>query len=143
MKKLFSTCSAQSRAMMAGYACIIFSRLTPEEINLFKIFRPEAMTLLDEETGEEVFSLDIEEGQPGSLRPDFALFSTVPSADGKATITVLLDPSGHARTELVKKKLGKGLKRLDQLEEQMIALLPEVKRDQEVVLSWFEPQSNM
>ncbi len=139
MDSMFTTCHSQPTVLMAGAACIVFSCFTPDEIRLFKTYRPEALQMKDADTEEPVFSLDLDEdGGPGSITDEGALFSEIPSADGKATITVLVDPSVKERTELAEAKLGGALKRLTYLQELLKKQLPEVKQEQEIIRGWIE-----
>ncbi len=134
----FSTGAAQSRVLIAGSACVVFSRLTPEDINLFKSLRPESLMMSEKDSDEIAFSLDIRDEEPGSLTEDQALFSTIPSADGKATITILLDPSCKDRQGLVEKKLGPSLRLLSDLEDKLLSQLPEVRKEYETIQGWLE-----
>ncbi len=138
MESMFSSCSARSRVLMAGAACVVFSRLTPEEIKLLLTYRPEALSLKDPDSGETVFTMTLDDEKPGSLMPECAVFSCIPSADGKATITILVDPSCRERRELVEEKLGVALKHLDELETCLLEILPEVRKDQDMIRSWID-----
>ncbi len=137
MDSMFTTCPSQPTVLMAGAACIVFSCFTPDEIRLFKTYRPEALQMKEADTEEPVFSLDLDEdGGPGSITDEGALFSEITSADGKATITVLVDPSAKERTELAEEKIGGALKRLTYLQELLKKQLPEVKQEQEIIRGW-------
>ncbi len=139
MDSMFNTCPSQPTVLIAGAACIVFSCFTPDEIRLFKTFRPEALQMKDADTKEPVFTMDLDEdGGPGSIKEDGAVFSEVSSADGKATITVLIDPSAKNRTELVEEKIGGALKRLMYLQEMLKKQLPEVKQEQQIIRGWIE-----
>ncbi len=121
-----------SKAVVMGCACVIFSSLTPDEIKRFKTFHPEALKMKDEDDGSMVFSIDIENGA-GSLLPEAATFSNVTSADGKATITVLLDPDIEDPMGAVKDRLGKPLMNLIEMEEQLMKMLPNLKEEEEKI----------
>ncbi len=137
MDNMLSNCSARSRALLVGSACIVFSTLTPEEIKLFATFRPEALEMKDPDSGETFFHIEIDEEGPGSLNEDCAVFSDIPTEDGKATITILIDPGAKEhRRELVESKLGSAMARLNFLEEKLREQLPEVKAEQDTIRTW-------
>ncbi len=107
-----------AKAMLVGCACVVFSELTPEEINRFKMYQPEALKLVDEDNPEDVFTLDIDDG-PGHVEETGAVYSRTKSANGKATITILLDPEEENKLELAQKKIGRMLVKLQKLEEKL------------------------
>ncbi len=111
-----------SRAVVMGCACVIFSALTPEDIRRFKTLHPEALKMTDADSGTS-FSIDIGEG-PGRIRPEGATFSRITSSEGKATITVLMDPEMHDPISLVKSQIGSSLMSLFALEARLTELLP-------------------
>ena len=107
------------KAVVMGCACVVVSSLTPEQIESAKRYAPEVLNLTDE-TGEEVYSLDIEKGQPGRVDDDEAVYSECKTADGKATITILIDPEGEDKARMVQEQLGASLLKLHRLEEQIL-----------------------
>ena len=133
MEEMTKVENANNRVLVAGCACIIFSRLTPEEIRQFKTYHPEALVMEDDITGEPVFAVDLDEESPGSLTSCGATFGKVTSADGKATITIVLDPASDNPAELVQQKLASPLLLLDEIEQQLVELLPKLKEEQETV----------
>ena len=118
-----------TRALIMGCACVIRSRLTPEQIEKFCIYHPEALELKDED-GEVLFSIDVGDGG-GCLTQEGALFSRVTTADGKATITILTDPECENRREAVLGTVGPGLALLDVLEDRLLAMLPDLEQEAE------------
>ena len=133
MEEMTKVENANNRVLIAGCACVIFSKLTPDEISQFKTYHPEALTMDDEETGEPLFALDLDEESPGSLTSCGAAFSKITSVDGKATITVVLDPTADNPSELVQQKLASPLLLLDKIEQQLMELLPKLKEEQQTV----------
>jgi len=107
------------KVIIAGCACVVFSELTPEEIERFKRYRPDALTMCDESNPENTFTMDIDDG-PGKLEDSTAVFSRTKSAEGKATITVLLDPEEEDKLSMVRENLGLGLIRLRELEAALL-----------------------
>ena len=104
------------KVIVIGCACVVVSSLTPEEIRRFERFDPGA-TVLEKEDGT-TFSIRVDEGS-GSLMEDVATYSLTATAEGKATITILIEPEVEDKAALVKKKLGAALLKLDELEKRM------------------------
>lgn len=121
--------STGARALILGCACVVRSRLTPGQIEKFSIYRPEALKLKDA-AGNTVFTLDVGDGG-GSLTPEGAVYSRATTADGKATITILTDPECENRKEAVLSAIGIGFALLDGLEEQLLAMLPDLEKEAE------------
>ena len=121
--------AAGARALIAGCACIIRSKLTPEEIEKFSIYHPEALKMADED-GNVIFTLDVDEG-PGCMTREGAVFSRATTSDGKATITILIDPECEDRKGKVLEAVGPGFSLLDELEEHLLAMLPELEKEAE------------
>ncbi len=114
-----------AKAILAGCALVIFSELTPEEIERFKMFQPEALKMIDENNPEDIFTLDIDDG-PGYLEETKAAYSRTKSADGKATITILLNPDVKNKLELAQKNVGRALLKLQKLEKKLLEVIDSV-----------------
>ena len=115
------------RAVVRGCACVITSRLTVEEIENYKHYHPDALTMVDEDD-KAVFSIDIDEN-PGSLEDRKAVYSNTKTPDGKATITIVLDPDAEDKAELVRKHLGAALLRLEKLEDSLLSKTDDLKEE--------------
>lgn len=123
-----------SKVLVVGCACVIFSALTPDEISRFQRLRPEALKLIDEVSKETLFHIDMsEEGQPGDIENEIARFSSTTDVNGKATITIVLDPSAEDKAELVRDKLGKMIRLLIKTENQALKMLPYLEEDEKEV----------
>ena len=107
-----------NRVLVAGCACVITSLLTYEEIERFKRLHPEELFLKDE-FGDAVFAIDVSDST-GLLIKGRAEYSRMTSADGKATITVLLDPEIEDREDAVRKSICPCLNGLNALEKQLL-----------------------
>lgn len=118
-----------AQAVIVGSSCVIKSTLTPEEIKQLKKLHPEALVMSDED-GEPVFAIDIDETAPGSINNVGACFGSATSADGKATITVVLDPTAENTTDLVYEKLGTALSYLDDMETQIADVIPTLAEEE-------------
>lgn len=121
--------NAAVKAVVIGSSCVITSSLTPDQIKRIKKFHPEALTMVDED-GEPVFAIDIDEESPGSINSFGACFGNAVNADGKATITILTDPTAENPAEIVYEKIGRALSCLNQMEAELIEMLPEIDREE-------------
>ena len=119
------------KAIVMGCACIVVSSLTPEQIENAKQYAPETLILTDEK-GEELYRLDLESKTPGCVEEDHAVYSDCTTADGKATITIIVDPSEENKKQMILNNLGASLLKLDQLEKSLMARLDQIlkKKDQ-------------
>ncbi len=109
---------ALNRATILGCACVVVSKLTPDQIEDFRKYMPEKLQLTDEASGEVIFAIDIDEG-PGSLLPDKATYSRTKTSDGLATITIILDPECENKLDLIRERIGQALFFLDKLENRV------------------------
>ena len=123
-----------AQATIAGSACIIKSTLTPDEIKRVKQFHPEAL-VMDDEDGDPVFAIDINENIPGSINQNGACFGNAVSVDGKATITIVLDPAAENPADLVYNKLGRALAYLKEMEDHLAEVLPELDSEEREIRS--------
>ena len=112
------------RAIVMGCACVITSKLTVEQIENFKQYMPEMLTMVDEE-GKPVFTVDIGDAA-GCLENDKAVYSNTKMPDGKATITILIDPDEEDKPGIVKKYFGIALLRLEEIEQGMLSYTDEL-----------------
>ena len=118
-----------AQAIVVGSACVVKSSLTPDEIKQLKKFHPESLTMTDED-GEPVFAIDIDEETPGSINKYGATFGNATGEDGKATITIVLDPSTENAADLVYEKLGHALALLGELEEGLAEVIPTLAEEE-------------
>ena len=105
-----------AKAIVIGCACVVVSELTPDEIEGFKQFRPEDLRM--EQNGED-FRLSIDHG-PGHLESEEAVFSYAKSADGKATITLLVDPDEENKMKLIQEQIGPAMLKLERMEKVLL-----------------------
>ena len=118
-----------AQAIVVGSSCVVKSTLTPAEIKRIKKFHPEAL-MMDDEDGDPIFAVDIDETMPGSINNNGACFGNATSQDGKATITVVLDPAVENTEDLVYDKLGRALMYLKEMEEHIAEILPELDTEE-------------
>lgn len=123
-----------AQAIVVGSSCVVKSTLTPADIKRIKKFHPEAL-IMDDEDGEPVFAIDIDENMPGSINNNGACFGSATSTDGKATITVVLDPAAENTEELVYNRLGRALMYLKEMEEHIAEVLPDLDTEEREIRS--------
>ena len=118
-----------AQAVVMASACIIKSTLTPEEIKNMKKLRPEMLAMVDE-NGDPVFAIDIDEDMPGSMTDYGACFGNATSEDGKATITMVIDPAAEDPVKLIEDKFGHALLMLDEMECAIAEELPNLREEE-------------
>lgn len=118
-----------AQAIVVGSSCVVKSTLTPADIKRIKKFHPEAL-VMDDEDGEPVFAIDIDESMPGSINSNGACFGSATSPDGKATITIVLDPAATNTVDLVYERLGRALMYLKEMEEHIAEVLPDLDTEE-------------
>lgn len=123
-----------AKAIVVGSSCVVQSDLTPEQIKQVKRMHPEALVMYDE-NDEMIFRLDIDETIPGNINQNGACFGNATSSDGKATITVVIDPTEEHPEEIVYNKLGAALLRLKDMEAQLKDLLPDIENEENEIKS--------
>ena len=123
-----------AQAIIVGSSCVVKSTLTPSDIKRIKKFHPEALVMEDED-GDPVFAIDIDEEMPGSINNNGACFGNATSSDGKATITIVLDPAAENTEDLVYERLGRALMYLKDMEEQLAEALPELDTEEREIRS--------
>lgn len=123
-----------AQAIIVGSSCVVKSTLTPADIKRIKKFHPEALVMEDED-GDPVFAIDIDEEMPGSINNNGACFGNATSSDGKATITIVLDPAAENTEDLVYDRLGRALMYLKDMEEQLAEALPELDTEEREIRS--------
>lgn len=109
---------------IAGSAAILKSKYDLEDWKTALRFDPELG--LYNETDEPIFKVFVEEG-PGSLNENGVVFSEIPSEDGKAVATIIVDPTAENKRELVKAHQGLALLRLKEVEENLEEVINEAK----------------
>ena len=106
------------KAMVIGSACVIFSAFSPNVLQDFQNFLPEAM-IMRNTSGEPVFTVSLDVSSPGSLDKSSAVFSRRTANKGKATITIMIDPEVDDPREAIITIFGSAILHLLELEESM------------------------
>ena len=123
-----------AQATVVGSSCVVKSTLTPADIKRVKKFHPEAL-MMDDEDGVPVFAIDIDEDTPGEINNNGACFGNATSSDGKATITIVIDPTAEDPAELVYEKLGRALMYLKEMEKHIAEVLPDMDTEEREIRS--------
>ena len=126
----------RTKAVVMGCACVVFSALTPEQIMRFKRYQPDLLKVTDDYDPDSMFTLDIDNG-PGHLDENGVLYSRTKSADGRATLTVLLDPEEVDKFSMVQEKMGLALSRLQGIEESLLRKLDVLDESEQRINSMF------
>lgn len=114
-----------AQLVVAGSAAILTSDVKLEDWKRIQELSPESLTMVDEDD-EPYFKVAVTEG-PGSLSKYGIEFAdTTTNQEGKATVTVLLDPTAEDKLALVKKEIGPVLLDLIDLEKEIPDILKEI-----------------
>lgn len=111
-----------AKAVVVGCVCVVISDLTPEQIESYKNYQPYLLTMSDENSLQDAFTLDMDDG-PGHLDDSGAVFSRTKSADGKATITILVDPAEEDKMAMARNMLGSAMLKLQTMEQMLLGKL--------------------
>ena len=124
-----------AKVIVLGCACVVISELTPEEIERHSRYD---LARLDE-TGDPQpagFTIDLDDG-PGHLDESGAVFSRTKSADGRATLTIILDPEEEDKVKMVQEHMGTALLRLRKAEEEILRGLDEAAEAEKKMVDMF------
>ena len=113
-----------ARIHVLGCAAVVVSAVDLEDWKLIERHAPEALTITDEK-GNTVFRVTTDKG-PGCLVKEHAEFGASVTQDGKATITVLLDPDNDDKMGMVRDVLAGPLMDLIEIEKTVTELKDEV-----------------
>lgn len=105
---------------IAGSACVIESARTLDEIRLLEKYRPKVLSLFEGEGNkrEEVFRVGVAGQGTGSINTYGATFGAQTSAEGKATITMMIpDGTGDVK-KWAMDKIGVSILNLNKVEAQ-------------------------
>ena len=111
-----------ARIQVLGCAAVVVSGVDLEDWKLIEKHDPDGLRMVDEK-GNTLFRVTTDNG-PGCLLKDRAEFSAAVTQDGKATITILLDPDNDDRMDMVRDVLAGPLMDLIEIEK----AVPELKK---------------
>lgn len=126
-----------AKITVAGNAVVITSGVKLEDIKLVAKYRPDALTLKDEETKEEIFVVGVTgEKSSGTINQYGASVSgSTNNADGFATITVLVENVKGDIKEFVADTIGGAFTKFNAVEEKLPAVVEEIKADRAAVIN--------
>ena len=115
-----------AKVVVTGAAAVLTSDVKLEDWKRIQKYESEALTLVDADTDEVVFRVAVDDG-PGSVNEYGVMFGNVVNNEGKATATVLLDPSVEDKAELVREQIGSALLELNELEKEIPGILQDIE----------------
>ncbi|MCM1333435.1 MAG: hypothetical protein NC084_06340 [Bacteroides sp.] len=127
------------RIVKCGNTVNILTDLTEDQHDKVLRSRPEALTLKDDD-GNEYFKLAVSDSIPtGTLKPFAA--TLVPGMDGKLCATMVYNGFGGNEEEVntaLTATLLKPTTLLKQIEEQIMAVIPEIEEEEAAFLEMIE-----
>lgn len=123
-----------ANVMIAGGAIVVTSSLKLEDIKRAKKFRPEALYLYEGEGADKevVFAIDTTTRSHGTLDGNGAVFGPNATAEGNATITIVVNDLENVQKEFTE-RFGSGLLKLKKMEEYLPTVLAEIAADEAAV----------
>ena len=113
-----------ARIQVLGCAAVVISAVDLEDWKLVEKHDPDALTTVDGK-GNVLFRVTTDNG-PGCLVKERAEFGASVTQDGKATITILLDPDNDDKMGMVRDALAGPLMDLIAIEKTVPALKNDV-----------------
>ena len=112
---------------VVGSSAVVVSDVKLEDWKRIAKLAPESLVVYDEDD-EPCFKVGVTEG-PGSITEYGVSFSaSATGAEGKATVTTLLDPDAEDRLALVRETLGAALINLNEVEKEVPSILEEINK---------------
>lgn len=120
---------------IAGSACVVESAAKLEDIKLLEKFRPNALKLFEGEGSnkEVVFAVGSVKAGSGSINAYGASFGTATTANGKATITMMVPEGTEDPKAWAADKIGVAILQLGKVEQQFAAAIEDTKKEQAAV----------
>ena len=124
-----------ANAVVMGNACVITSEIALEDLQTVAKYRPEALTLYEGEgkDKEPVFGVSLSKNSGGTINKFGATFSPTANGQGKATITMLVDPDETDVAGMLSDKIGPALLKLEKLEAAIPAVIEEVNAEKAAI----------
>ena len=107
-----------AKVIIAGNACVLLSALMLDEIKELRQNHPEALSLKDG-MGKTILTIDLDQDSAGHVAEDQVVFGPTASREGKATITLLIDPEEEDIVGMIREKIGNSLMKLTELENKI------------------------
>lgn len=123
-----------AKVTIAGKAVVITSDLKFADLENVKKYQPKALALMGGEDGKEaVFAVSIVPGSTGKVGK-FGMEFGEKSADGFATMTLVVPSGVEDMKEYVADTYGAALMNLAKLEEQLPAVVAGIAADKQAVM---------
>ncbi len=110
-----------AKVIIAGNACVLFSDLKLDDIKELRQNHPEALSLKDG-MGQTILTVDLDQDSAGQATGNQVVFGPTASREGKATITLLIDPEEEDFVGMVRDKIGNSLMKLTELENKIAGI---------------------
>ena len=110
------------RAIVNGATCVVYSSLKKDELKWIKAHYPDILRVIGED-GQPSFEVTVDDTMPGSVEDNLVVFGAPVSAEGYATITILVDPEAENVEDLVMEKFREPLQHLAEIEESIFMIL--------------------
>lgn len=114
-----------ARINVSGCAAVVVSDVKLDDWKRIAKMDPDSLALIDEETEEVMFRVCTGEG-PGSMNENGVMFGTAVDGEGKATVTILLDPQAEDKLEMIRDSVGRALLDLNALEAEVPTILEQI-----------------
>lgn len=117
---------------IAGRCYVVTSKLSLADFELVKKHRPKALKILDEETLEELFAVDV---GSDSISKYGISFNSVSNDEGKlATATMMIPHDVDDVQEYVVDKAGATIANLNRIEDGLQTVLDEIRSENKKVI---------
>lgn len=117
---------------IAGRCYVVTSKLSLADFELVKKHRPKALKILDEETLEELFAVDV---GSDSISKYGISFNSVSNDEGKlATATMMIPHDVDDVQEYVVDKAGAAIANLNRIEDGLQTVLDEIRSENKKVI---------
>ena len=129
ISEIINSQSLPVRAIINGATCVVYSSLKKDELRWVKATYPDLLRVIGE-NGRPAFEVTLDDEMPGSVEEDVVTFGAPVSAEGYATITVLIDPEAEDAGSLIMDKMKEPLQHLAEIEESVFMMMrrPDYKK---------------
>lgn len=111
---------------LSGASAVLVSDVTLEDWKRVEKYAPEALKIVEEETGDTLFKVMTCNGA-GSANEYGVCFGTYTNEGGKATVTILLEEGIEDRLQAVKDVIGQALLDLNDIEKEIPTILDDIE----------------
>ena len=116
-----------AQIVIAGASAVLTSSVKRSDWERIAKLSPESLAMEEEDSDEVVFRVGLDDG-PGSANEYGVMFGSATNQEGKATVTILLDPEAEDKVELVRENVGQAILYLNELEKAVPEILENVDK---------------